>query len=149
MRRDRPNILAAGLAGLWLLLFLVLPQFMILQDAADISRGVNGIETIRAVPAALLMLIPGALMLVCALLLNKIIGMITAGITFVLTLIFGLGCQSIACAPYAPRGFYQTIWGAGMVILLLLSLGVLAAELLLGGDGFSRPAPTNNDDFFD
>lgn len=149
MRRNRPNALAAGLAGLWLLLFLVLPLFIILQDAADFSRGVNGIETIKAVPAALLMLIPGALMAACALLLNRIIGMVTAGVTFVLTLIFGLACQNIACVAYAPRGLYQTIWGPGMVILLLLSLGVLAAEFLLGGDGFSRPVPRDNDDFFD
>ena len=171
MRRTSPNIVAAILAGLWLIIFLALPLFAISPVGVGtfVTLGVNGVEAIGASGLVLLMLIPGLLMLVSSLLWEKEVGLIISGISFVATLVFLLACGSGICFARLDQGLglglsgfssslgkaaeryslYRVLWGAGGILCLILSAGVFVAELLLGdrsGRG-KTIQPTNDFEF--
>ena len=100
-RRGNPNIVAAALAGVWILLFLFAPlfvmEFPVVSSYLSIGLQVNGCQAIQAYPVILLALLPGILMLVSALLWEKIVGMVLSGVSFVMLLVFLLTCGPSVC----------------------------------------------------
>lgn len=150
MRRTSPNIVAAILAGLWLIFFLALPLFVCSPAGVGgiISEGVNGVDAIGASGLVVLMLIPGVLMLVSSLLWEKEVGLIISGVSFAAMLAFMLACGAGICNARLSQGLggvvsslagvaqkyelYHVLWGAGGILCLILSAGVFVAELLLG-----------------
>ena len=163
-RRGNPNIVAAALAGVWILLFLFAPlfvmEFPVVSSYLSIGLQVNGCQAIQAYPVILLALLPGILMLVSALLWEKIVGMVLSGVSFVMLLVFLLTCGPSVCIqallfipiPSGVSGsssLIHVIWGFGGILCLILCVGVFVAEFLLGDRYLSASQTQDHSKDFD
>ncbi len=157
LRRDEPNYAALVLSGLWLVLFLALPQYernldVILNGISDIGAGlgiteiVNGVTTVKKFlngynalsdsPALIALLILGVLTLISSIWLIKELQLFFAGLTCGLSLVLLL---------------MHVTGGYGSVLCLICSVCVIAVIVLLDNHTWFPPRyrPESNTDPFD
>ena len=159
MRRASPNWIAAGCGVAYLLCFLFLPFYRLIFVVR-----IKGYLLMSIAPAMALMLLPGILMSLSGLFLDKRIGLGVSGASFLITLIV-LACgesvlpinEALRLAGNSTDSVLTTLtslsvsMGYGGVICLLLCVADFVVELLMDGGGAvkhygSVERPT--DDFF-